>query len=97
MAWYGKASDIMIDGFLLGVIVTASLTAGMFFLKFWRRTRDTIFLAFGAAFIIEGLNRIGFLFVAHPNEGSPTIYIVRLIAFLLILLAIVWKNRDGKG
>jgi hypothetical protein len=97
MAWYGKASDIMIDGFLLGVIVTASLTAGMFFLKFWRHTRDTLFLAFGAAFIIEGLNRIGFLFVAHPNEGSPTIYTVRLIAFLLILLAVVWKNRDGKG
>ena len=61
-----------------------------------RRTHDTLFLAFGAAFIIEGLNRIGFLFVDHPNEGSPTIYIVRLIAFLLILLAIVWKNRDRK-
>jgi hypothetical protein len=67
----------------------------MFFLKFWRRTRDTLFLAFGAAFIIEGLNRIGFLLLDHPNEGSPTIYVVRFIAFLLILAAILWKNRDG--
>jgi hypothetical protein len=83
----------MIEGFLLGIIVTASLTASVFFLKFWRRTRDTLFLAFGAAFMIEGLNRIGFLFIENPNEGSPAIYIVRLIAFLLILLAIVAKNR----
>jgi uncharacterized membrane protein HdeD (DUF308 family) len=89
-------SDAVIEGFFLGVIVTASLTAGAFFLKFWRRTGDKLFLAFGAAFIIEGLNRIGFLFVEHPDEGAPTIYIVRLIAFLLILMAIVAKNRGGR-
>lgn len=86
----------MIEGFLLGVIVTASLTAGVFFLKFWRRTRDSLFLAFGAAFIIEGLNRIAFLFLEHPNEGRPIIYVVRLVAYLLILWAIVWKNRAPK-
>jgi hypothetical protein len=83
----------MLEGFLLGVIVTASLAAGAFFLKFWKRTRDTLFLAFGAAFVIEGLNRIGFLLVDRPNEGSPTIYTVRLLAFLLIVAAIVRKNR----
>lgn len=96
MVSFGKASDAVIEGFLLGVIVTASLTAGVFFLKFWRTTGDNLFLAFAAAFIIEGLNRIGFLFVAHPNEGSPTIYVVRLIAFLLIVAAIVAKNRGGE-
>lgn len=83
----------MLQGFLLGVIVTASLTAGAFFFKFWRQTRDTLFLAFAAAFIIEGLNRVGLLFVERPNEGSPAIYLVRLVAFLLILAAIVRKNR----
>ena len=50
----------MIEGFLLGVIVTASLTSGLYFLKFWKRTGDQLFLAFAAAFLIEGLNRIGF-------------------------------------
>jgi uncharacterized membrane protein HdeD (DUF308 family) len=83
----------MLEGFLLGIIVTASLACGGFFLKYWRRTRDPLFLAFGAAFIIEGVNRIGFLLVERPDEGSPTIYIVRLMAFLLILAAIVRKNR----
>ena len=83
----------MLEGFLLGVIVTASLVAGVFFLKFWRQTRDVLFLAFAAAFLIEGLNRLGFLFVAVPNEGSPLIYLVRLFAYLLILAAIAHRNR----
>jgi Family of unknown function (DUF5985) len=87
----------MIEGFLLGVIVTASLASGAFFLKFWTGTRDPLFLAFAAAFFIEGLNRITFLFVEAPNEGRPTIYMVRLFAFLLILAAIVRKNRSTPG
>lgn len=82
----------MLQGFLLGVIVTASLVAGAYFLKFWRRTRDPFFLAFSAAFIIEGLNRGAFLFMEQPNEGSPLIYTVRLLAFSLILVAIIRKN-----
>jgi uncharacterized membrane protein HdeD (DUF308 family) len=83
----------MLEGFLLGVIVTASLAAAAFFFKFWKRTRDSLFLAFGAAFLIEGLNRMAFLLVERPNEGSPAIYTVRLLAFLLIVAAIIRKNR----
>jgi Family of unknown function (DUF5985) len=82
----------MIEGFLLGVIVTASVTAGVIFLRFWRRTGDRLFLAFGCAFIIEGLNRTTFLLIEKPTEGSPVIYVVRLLAFSLILAAIVSKN-----
>lgn len=84
----------MIEGFLLGIIFTTSLTAGLFFLKFWRGTRDRLFLAFGAAFVIEAFNRVSFLFAERPNEGSPIIYVVRLMAFLLILAAIISKNRE---
>jgi Family of unknown function (DUF5985) len=83
----------MIEGFLLGVIVVASLTAGAFFMRFWRQTHDLLFLGFGAAFIIEGLNRLAFLFLEAPNEGLPAIYMVRLFSYLLILAAIVNKNR----
>jgi uncharacterized membrane protein HdeD (DUF308 family) len=84
----------MIEGFLLGVIVTASLTAAGFFWRFYRQTRDKLFFAFAAAFAIEGINRMAFLLVDQPSEGSPVIYMVRLVAFLLILGAIVAKNRD---
>jgi hypothetical protein len=85
----------MLEGFLLGVIVAASLTAGAFFLKFWLRTHDGLFLAFAIAFLIEGLNRTALLFLEHPNEGRPEIYLVRLFAFLLIAAAIVRKNRGA--
>jgi uncharacterized membrane protein HdeD (DUF308 family) len=82
----------VLEGFLLGVIATSSVTAGVFFLKFWKQTRDSLFLAFGLAFVVEGLNRCAILFLAKPNEGSPYIYFVRLLAFLLILGAILHKN-----
>lgn len=86
----------MLEGFLLGVIVTTSVTAGVIFVKFWRRTGERLFLAFGAAFIIEGLNRLTFLAIDNPIEGSPIIYLVRLFAFSLILAAIVSKNLGSR-
>jgi len=86
----------MIDGFLMGVIATASIVAGVYFLKFWRNTRDSFFLAFAASFIIEGLNRSAVLFVNKPNEGSPWTYLVRLLSFLMILGAILRKNYSNK-
>lgn len=84
----------MLEGFLLGIIVTASFAVGGFFLKFWRKTRDRLFLGFAAAFLIEGLNRLAFLGLDEPNEGAPLVYTVRLFSYLLILAAIVHKNRN---
>jgi uncharacterized membrane protein HdeD (DUF308 family) len=86
----------MIEAFLVGVIATASLAAGLFFFKFWKNTRDSFFLAFAASFMVEGLNRVAVLFLPHPNEGNPWIYLVRLLASLLILFAILRKNY-GSG
>ena len=87
----------MIEAFLLGAIATASFTAGVFFLKFWTATRDLLFLAFAVFFLVEGINRVALLLVTRPNEGSPWIYVVRLLALALILGAIVRKNYGGKG
>lgn len=84
----------MIDGFLLGVIAACSIIAGVFFLRFWRDTRDSLFLAFAAAFIIEGLNRAAMLLLQQPNEGHLWVYLVRFFAFLLIIAGIVAKNRQ---
>ena len=83
----------MTEGFLLGVVVTSSFVAGAFFLKFWRKTRDLLFLGFAVAFVIEGLNRLTFLFLSEPNEGAPFVYTIRLFSYLLILAAIIHKNR----
>lgn len=84
----------MLEGFLLGVIVTSSFVAAGFFLKFWRKTHDRLFLGFAAAFLIEGLNRLAFLGLDQPNEGTPAVYTIRLFSYLLLLAAIVHKNRS---
>ena len=82
----------MIEGFLLGVIATASITAGLFFLGFWKTSRDRLFLAFAAFFFIEAINRIILLGFERPNEGSPWIYLIRLLALVILLFAILQKN-----
>ena len=82
----------MIEGFLLGVIGTASLTAALFFLRFWKQTHDRLFLAFATFFAIEAINRVALLYLKHPNEGSAWIYLFRLLALLILLAAILEKN-----
>jgi uncharacterized membrane protein HdeD (DUF308 family) len=83
----------MFEGFLLGIIVTCTLAAATFFLKFWRKTRDPLFFAFGCSFLIEAVNRCFVLVMDRPNEGNPWIYAIRLASYLLILGAIIHKNR----
>jgi hypothetical protein len=82
-----------IDGLLVGIICTASLVASTFFLKFWRTTRDQLFLAFAIAFALEGATRVFTLFAATAYDSVPAIYLARLIAYLTILAAIFRKNR----
>lgn len=86
----------MAISFMLGMISAMSFTAAIFFLRFWRDTRDLFFLPFAVFFIVEGGNRIVLLFSSHPNEGSPWIYVMRLVALLLILFGILHKNY-GQG
>jgi uncharacterized membrane protein HdeD (DUF308 family) len=84
---------LLFEGFLEGVIATTSLAAGLFFLRCWRDTRDSLFLAFSIAFAIEGINRCARVFFTNPGEASPWVYVVRAFAFLIILAGIVNKNR----
>jgi hypothetical protein len=87
----------VIDVFLLGVTAMGFLTAGLFFLQFWKDTRDSFFFAFFASFTIEAITRGIQLLLARPNEGHPAIHTVRLVAFLLILAAIIRKNFGGSS
>jgi len=80
--------------FLLGAIVMASATAALFFLKFWRQTRDRLFLFFSAAFAIDALTRLFLALVPHSDEQEPLFYVGRLVTFGLIILAIVDKNTS---
>lgn len=81
----------------LGAIAMECLVAGLLFLRFWRDTHDRLFLLFGLAFSVEAVNRVGLALSPRPNEGDLFFYIVRLLAFGLILMAILDKNRRGKS
>ena len=81
---------------LLGAIAMACLTISLFFLRFWRKSRDRFFLFFAASFCLEGVNRAALGLANVEDEIEPFFYIVRLISFVLILIAIVDKNRAGE-
>lgn len=80
------------DLFLLGFASGCSFVGGLFFLRFWRDTRDLLFLGFAAFFLIQGASSAITLSLAHPNIANPWLFLLRLISTLAILAAILWKN-----
>jgi Family of unknown function (DUF5985) len=68
----------------------------LFFLRFWRSTRDRFFLYFAMSFFMEGLNRVLLRCMGGLREETPAYYLIRLVAYGLILLAILEKNRLGR-
>jgi uncharacterized membrane protein len=81
--------------FLSGMVTLGFLIAGLFFLRFWRRSGDGLFLAFAAAFALLGVNQALLVLSGIPVEERSPLYLLRLTAFLLIIIAIVRKNAKG--
>jgi hypothetical protein len=77
----------------IGAIAMASLVISLFFLRFWKTTRDRFFLFFAASFLLEAINRIMTGISVLQNEESPLYYLIRLIAYSLIIIAIIDKNK----
>ena len=77
---------------LTGAICMGSLVIALFFLRFWRNSRDRFFLYFAASFFIEGLHRLYSAVLDNGGEDSPLHYLIRLLAYGLILWAILEKN-----
>jgi hypothetical protein len=78
------------DDLATGAIAMGYAVAGLFFLRFWRKTRDRLFALFALAFVVLSLNRVAD--GVFPGV-SGAVYWVRFAAFALILAAIVDKNR----
>ena len=79
-------------GFFSGATAFAYLIAALFFLRFWRKTGDRLFLAFTVAFVLFALNQSLAQVLAVYNETLSFIYALRVLGFVLILIAIVDKN-----
>lgn len=82
------------DVFLMGFIAACSAVGALFFVRFWRDTRDLLFLAFAAFFLIQGCSYLFALGLSHPNEGSLWLRVLRLMSILAVLGAILKKNTD---
>ncbi len=82
----------MLNPFLSGAVVMGFAIAGLFFLKFWKKTHDSLFLAFTLAFWLLGLTQGLLTFSEVPVEERTWLYLLRLAAFVLILVAIWRKN-----
>ena len=82
--------------FLSGAVTFGFLMAGLFFLRFWRRTGDPLFLAFALSFWLLGLAQSLLALADIPAEERSWVYLLRLAAFTVILIAIVRKNRAAR-
>jgi hypothetical protein len=83
--------------FAAGVLTAGYLVAGLFFLKFWRRSRDGLFAAFAAAFALMAINQAVPVLFGIRDEALGGVYLLRLAAFLLIIGAILRKNLARRG
>lgn len=76
-----------------GAYMLATWVIALFFYRFWDKTHDRLFGLFALAFVVMGIERLVLGFYETPNEASPFVYLLRLSAFLIIIAAIVDKNR----
>jgi hypothetical protein len=83
----------MLLHFLSGAITMGFVIAGLFFLRFWKRTGEGLFIAFALAFWLLGLTQSLLTFTDIPVEERSWLYLLRLAAFSLILISIWAKNR----
>ncbi|MDN4059267.1 DUF5985 family protein [Massilia sp. YIM B02769] len=75
-----------------GAITMGSIVIALFFLRFWRDSGDRFFLYFALSFFIEGVHRLYSALHDAGGEDSPLHYLIRLLAYGLILWAILEKN-----
>jgi hypothetical protein len=81
---------------LLGAVAMASLVAALFFLRFWKQTRDRFFLLFSIAFALDAVQRVTLGLSHFSEEHEPFFYLIRLVNFGLIIAAIIDKNWINK-
>lgn len=87
-----------IVAFVGGLSAAGYGVAGVFFLSFWRKTRDSLFMVFALAFGLMTLNQAIPVILGIPREEQSGVYLLRAAAFILIIVAILRKNlsrRDG--
>jgi hypothetical protein len=84
---------MLLNEFLAGAACMNLLVIALFFVRFWRKTHDRLFIYFAAAFLVLMAERIIRATMETETDWAPYVYSVRLLAFVLILIAIIDKNK----
>ena len=79
--------------FMLGALAAGFVVAALFFARFFRRTGDRFFAFVSIAFGIMSANQVALAMLGEDSEYRSWLYLVRLAAFVLILVGIYDKNR----
>lgn len=77
--------------FVAGLLTMGYAVVALYFLRFWRRSGERLFVFFAIAFALLALQRLGLALLTTVD--SNWLYATRLIAFLLLLAGILEKNR----
>ena len=80
---------------LWAMTAMASLSITVIYLRFWRQTADRLFFLFASAFGLLAINYVLLVVLDARTESRHLVYLLRLVAFGLIIYAIVDKNRSG--
>jgi drug/metabolite transporter superfamily protein YnfA len=83
--------------FVSGATMAAALVIALLFFRYWRQSHDRLFLMFALGFLVFSVSRLILAFLEEDDEGRVYVYGLRLVAFLLILAAIVDKNRSRRA
>ena len=83
--------------YVSGAVTFGYLVAALFFLRFWRRTHDRLFVAFGIAFVLLALNQALAQWLGAADERVGYTYLLRVLGFVLILGAIIDKNVSKRS
>lgn len=86
---------MMLFHFFSGAVTMGFAIAGLFFLRSWRRTGDSLFASFAVAFWLLGLSQAILALSNIPVEERSWVYLFRVAAFGLILISVLYKNRRG--
>jgi peptidoglycan/LPS O-acetylase OafA/YrhL len=82
--------------FMSGMVTAGYLIAALFFLRFWRRTKDNLFAIFAVSFLLFAAGQASVLAFIGPHDDSTWTFLLRLAGFVLLLVAIARKNFSRK-
>jgi hypothetical protein len=82
--------------FMSGMATMGFFVAGLFFFRFWSRTRERLFVIFGAAFWLLAINQVLTNVSGPPSEELAYAYILRIVGYLMLIAGIVAKNLEER-